>query len=252
MGVSLYTSRVVLATLGVTGYGLYNVVGSIVTMFVFIRSAIGNLTNRYIQFALGKGDTQELNRVFSTCIVVHFLLALIVVILCETVGLWLLYNKMVIPDERMTAAFWVFQFSVLTCALGIICVPYDADIIAHEKMSAFAFMSLLDVTLKLLIVFLLATINFDKLILYGLFLFGVQVIDRVIYGQYCHRHFEESRFRNVWDKSLVKEMFYSAGWNLMGNMASIGCTPILNIFLNMFFGPAVNAARGVAGRCRGL
>ena len=232
MGVSLYTSRVVLATLGITDYGIYNVVGSIVTMFVFLRSAMGNATNRYI-------------------LVVHFILALIIVFLFETIGLWIFYEKMVIPPERMTAAFWTYQFSIITCAIGIICVPYDADIIAHEKMGAFAFMSVLDVSLKLLFVFVLTLISSDKLIFYGLFLCVIQIVDRVIYGIYCHRKFEESRVRLKWDRSLVKEMFSFAGWNIVGNMAAIGCTPVLNIILNMFFGPVVNAARGIAIQVQG-
>ena len=246
MGVSLYTSRIVLATLGVSDFGIYNVVGSIVTMFVFLRSAMGNATNRYIAFSLGKGDFEKLKKVFSTCLIVHFILALIIIFLCETIGLWIFYYKMVIPPERMTAAFWTYQFSIITCAIGIICVPYDADIIAHEKMGAFAFMSVLDVSLKLLVVLLLTYFTGDKLIYYGLFLCIIQVIDRIIYGMYCHKKFEESRAGLAWDGMLVKEMFSFAGWNIIGNMAAIGCTPVLNILLNMFFGPVVNAARGIA------
>lgn len=251
MAVSLYTSRVVLATLGVTDYGLYNVVGSVVTMFVFIRSAMGNATNRYIAYAIGNGNQIQLKRVFSTCVIVHFILAALMVVLAECVGMWLFYNKMEIPVDRVTAAFWAFQFSVATCALGVICVPYDAEIIAHEKMGAFAFMSILDVTLKLLIVFLLATMNYDKLILYGLFLLLIQVFDRIIYGVYCNRKFPETQVSLSWDGVMVKEMFKFASWNIIGNMAAIGCTPAINIFLNMFFGPVVNAARGVAVQIQG-
>ena len=246
MGVSLYTNRVLLATLGVTDYGLYNVVGSIVTMFVFIRSAMGNATHRYIAFAIGKGDAVRLKRVYATCVIVHIILALLIVLLCETIGLWLFYNKMVIPEERMMAAFWVFQCSILTCALGVICVPFDAEIIAHEKMGAFAFISIFEVILKLLYVFLITIIPLDRLILFGAFVLLGQLIIRSIYSIYCHKHFEESRFKFVWDADLIKEMFGFAGWNIVGNMASIGCTPMINILLNMFFGPAVNAARGVA------
>lgn len=251
MAISLYTSRVVLATLGVTDYGLYNVVGSVVTMFVFIRSAMGNATNRYIAYAIGKGDSAQLKRVFSTCIIVHLILAALIVIFAECVGLWLFYNKMEIPADRVPAAFWAFQFSVATCALGVICVPYDAEIIAHEKMSAFAFMSILDVSLKLLIVFLLTIMDYDRLILYGLFLLLIQIIDRIIYGIYCKRKFPETQVSLLWDGAMVKEMFKFASWNIIGNMAAIGCTPAINIFLNMFFGPVVNAARGVAVQIQG-
>lgn len=251
MGVSLYTSRIVLNVLGVTDFGIYNVVGSIVTMFVFLRSALGNATNRYIAFVLGKNDYENLKKVFSTCLIVHFFLAVLVVLLCETIGLWLLYHKMIIPPDRMTAALWTFQFSVITIAIVIICVPYDADIIAHEKMGAFAFMSILDVSLKLSIVYLLVILPYDKLILYGLFLFFVQIINSLIYAIYCKRHFEEATVNLKWDGALVKEMFSFAGWNIIGNMAAIGCTPALNVLLNVFFGPVINAARGVAIQVQG-
>ncbi len=251
LGVSLYTSRIVLATLGVVDYGLYNIVGSVVTMFVFLRSAMGNATNRYISFTLGKGDDQELKIVFSTSLIIHIALALLIVVLAETLGLWVFYKHLSIPPERMNAAFWAYQFSILTTAVGVMSVPYDADIIAHERMSAFAYISILDVTLKLIMVYLLTYISFDKLILYSFFLFGIQVINRIIYGVYCNRHFPESRFSLIIDKSLMKEMFSFASWNLIGNMAAIGSSQVLNIFLNMFFGPVVNAARGVANQVQG-
>ncbi len=249
--ISLYTSRIILDTLGVSDYGVYNVVGSVVTMFVFIRSAMGNATNRYIAYAIGKGEENDLKRIFSTCLYVHLLLALIIVILSEIAGLWLLYNKLEIPADRLTAAFWVLQFSIVTCAIGVLCVPYDAEIIAHEKMGAFAFMSILDVSLKLLLVFVLKVIPWDKLIFYGLFLLLVQLLNRIIYGTYCWRKFPETRKANQKDLALIKEMFGFAGWNLMGNMASIICAPVINVFLNMFFGPVVNAARGIAVQVQG-
>ena len=251
LAISLYTSRIVLATLGVSDYGIYNVVGSVVTMFVFIRSAMGNATNRYIAYAIGKGEGNDLKRIFSTCLYVHLLLSLMIVLLSEITGLWLLYNKLDIPADRMTAAFWVLQFSIVTCAIGVLCVPYDAEIIAHEKMGAFAFMSILDVSMKLLLVFVLQILPWDKLIFYGLFLLLVQLTNRFIYGAYCWRKFPETRKANQKDPALIKEMFGFAGWNLMGNMASIICAPVINVFLNMFFGPVVNAARGVAIHVQG-
>ena len=251
LAISLYTSRIVLDTLGVSDYGIYNVVGSVVTMFVFIRSAMGNATNRYIAYAIGKNEENDLKRIFSTCLYVHFILAFIIVLLSEIAGLWLLYNKLEIPPDRMTAAFWVMQFSIITCAVGVLCVPYDADIIAHEKMGAFAFLSIVDVTMKLLLVFLLKIIPYDKLIFYGLFLLLVQLLNRVIYGVYCWRKFPETRHANQKDKALIKEMFGFAGWNLIGNIASIVCAPVINVLLNIFFGPIVNAARGVAVQVQG-
>lgn len=251
MGVSLYTSRVILATIGIVDYGVYNVVSSIVTMFIFIRSALGNATNRYIAFYIGKGDLHKQKQIFSTCIIIHLILAIIIIILCETIGLWLFYHKLIIPEERSVAAFWAFQFSILTCAIGIMCVPYDAEIIAHEKMNAFAYISILDVSLKLVIVYIIAHVNFDKLIFYSFLIFLIQLIDRIIYKYYCKIKFEETVITYCVDKSLIKEMFLFASWNILGNMAAIACTPILNILLNMFFGPIVNAARGIAIQVQG-
>ena len=244
--ISLFTARVVLQALGFTDYGLYNVVGSVTTMFTFLRSAMGNATNRYIAFGVGKGDVEELKKTFSTCIIVHLIIAATIVVLCEVVGLWLFYNKMDIPPDRMSACFWVLQFSIATCAIGVICVPYDADIIAHEKMGAFAFISILNSTLNLGVVYAVKYFPSDKLVFYAFLLFSIQVLNRIIYNIYCHKHFPESQFARIVDKAQIKEMFKFAFWNLFGNMAAIACTPILNIFLNMFFGPIVNAARGIA------
>lgn len=253
MLIALYTSRVILQALGFEDYGLYNVVGSVVTMFTFLRSAMGNATNRYIAYAIGKGEFVRLKSVFATCVSVHLIIAGVIVVLCEVVGLWMLYNKMVIPPNRMTACFWVLQMSIFTCALGVICVPYDAEIIAHEKMSAFAFISILDSTLKLGVAFAVKFFPYDRLILYGLLLLLISFMDRIIYGAYCHRHFPETRLtKGSVDKALVKEMFGFASWNLVGNMGSVVCSPILNLFLNMFFGPVVNAARGIAMQIQGL
>lgn len=244
--ISLFTARVILQALGFTDYGLYNVVGSVTTMFAFLQSAMGNATNRYIAFGVGKGDAEELKKTFSTCVIVHTIIAILIVILCEAVGLWLFYNKMEIPPDRINACFWVLQFSIATCALGVICVPYDADIIAHEKMGAFAFISILNATLNLGVVYAVKYCPFDKLIFYAAIVFAIQVMNRIIYNVYCHRHFPESKFARIVDKAQIKEMFKFAFWNLFGNMAAIVCTPILNVFLNMFFGPIVNAARAIA------
>lgn len=252
MAISLYTSRLVLATLGVDDYGIYNVVGSTVTLFAFLRTVMGNATHRYIAFHLGKGDIDRLKVVFSTSVIIHFIIALLVVILAETIGLWLLYNKLVIPADRMNAALWVFQFSVITCALSIICVPYDAEIIAHERMSTFAYLGILDAFLKLGGILLISIISYDKLFLYGLMMLSIQVFNRILYGAYCKKHFEESRFKLYRDKSLVKEMMSFAGWNLVGHMSSTISAQGINIVMNMFFGPVVNAARGVAMSVEGI
>lgn len=244
--VSLYTSRVILKTLGVEDYGIYNVVGGFVSMFGFLNTAMSATTQRYITYSLGTKNTAQLNKVFSNCVMTHILIALIVLLFAESVGLWFLFNKMIIPESRMTAAFVVFQCSVVSTVVLILSVPYNADIIAHEKMSAFAYISIVEVTLKLLIVFLLKFSGIDKLIFYGILLLIVQCSIRLIYGSYCKRHFEETKFRIIWDFSLFKEMLSFAGWNLWGGVSNIMYTHGVNLLLNLFFGPTVNAARGIA------
>ena len=246
MAVSLYTSRVVLNTLGVEDYGIYNVVGGVVAMFGFINSSMSSATQRYITFALGKGDMNRLQTVFSTTLQIHTLIAGIIVLLGETVGLWFLYNKMQIPADRMDAAFWVLQCSIISTVVMIISVPYNADIIAHEKMSAFAYISILEVVLKLVIVYMLVVFSFDKLILYAILLLAIQLLIRFCYSIYCNRHFEETKYKHVWDKTLFKEMTGFAGWSMFGNLAGVLFGQGLNMLLNVFFGPVVNAARAVA------
>lgn len=252
MLISLYTSRVILNALGFTDFGLYNVVGSVTTMFVFLRSAMGNATNRYITVALAKGDLNEQKKVFSSSLIVHSIIAIAIILLCEIAGVWLFNTKMDIPDNRIAACIWVLQFSIATCALGVFCVPFDATIIAHEKMGAFALIQIFDVTAKLLITFAILYYGGDRLILYSFLLFLVQIIDRFVYSIYCRRHFPEAIFTKIIDKNQIKEMFIFAFWNLFGNMAAIACAPVLNIFLNVFFGPIVNAARGVAMQVQSL
>lgn len=246
MAVALFTSRVVLNTLGVEDYGIYNVVGGVVAMFGFINGSMSSATQRYITFALGKGDKDRLSTVFSTTLQIHTLIAGIIVLLGETVGLWFLYNKMQIPADRMDAAFWVLQCSIVSTVVMILSVPYNADIVAHEKMSAFAYISILEVVLKLVVVYLLVIFSFDKLILYAFLILAIQILIRFCYSSYCNRHFEETRYKHVWDKALFKEMTGFAGWSLFGNLAGVLFGQGLNMLLNVFFGPVVNAARAVA------
>lgn len=246
MLVSLYTSRVILHVLGVEDYGIYSVVGGFVALFGFLNGAISSTTSRYITFALGKGDVQNLKKVFSTCVLTHGVIALVVLLLAETVGLWFVMNKLVIPADRFASAMWVYQCSIISSIVMIMSVPYNSDIIAHEKMSAFAYISIIEVCAKLGIVYLLQIGKVDKLILYALLLLGIQLTIRFIYSSYCARHFEESKFHFVWDKKLFKEIFAFAGWNLWGNLAVALMGQGLNVVLNIFFGPVVNASRGIA------
>lgn len=246
MAVQLYTSRVVLNTLGVEDYGIYNVVGGVVAMFGFLNAAMTTSTQRYITYELGKGNYERLKQVFSTSVNIHIIISIAVVFLVETIGIWFLNNKMVIPDDRMTAAMWVLQLSVLTTVIAIMSYPYNADIVAHEKMSAFAYISILEVTLKLVIVYLLTIWDVDKLILYSILYAAIQLSICFCYKAYCLGHFQETKYHFFLDKPLFKEMLSFAGWNLWGNLAGILFTQGLNMLLNVFFGPVVNAARAVA------
>lgn len=252
MVVSLYTSRVVLNVLGIEDFGIYSVVGGIITMFAFLNTAMSSSTQRYLTFALGKGEILQLRKVFQTSVNIHWLIALLIFIFGETLGLWFLKEKMVIPLERLDAAFWVYQFSVATMMIMVISVPYNAAIIAHEKMSAFAYISVMEVLLKLLIVYLLYFTQSDKLILYAALLCGMQLLVRIIYSCYCGRYFEETHYKWGWDGRLFKEMTGFAGWNLWGGLAAVLFTQGLNILLNIFFGPVVNAARGIAVQVQGV
>lgn len=246
MGVTLYTSRVVLDVLGVEDYGIYNVVGGVVAMFGILSGSLSSAISRFITFELGKGDFEKLKKIFCTSVNIQVILIAIITILMETIGIWFLNAKMVIPPERLQAANWVFQFSVVTFALNLLSVPYNAVIIAHEKMSAFAYISIIDCTLKLIVAFIIAYNPFDKLVYYGLLIMIVGLINRTMYAVYCKRHFEEATYSMVFDKGLMKEMFGFAGWNFIGSSSALLRDQGGNILLNLFFGPIVNAARGIA------
>lgn len=251
MGVSLFTSRVILQTLGVENYGIYSVVGGIITMFAFINGGMVSATQRFLTFEIGKGNTVQLNKVFSTALQIHTLIAFTVVLFGETVGVWFLYKELVIPAERMTAAFWVYQCSIIACVVNIMSIPYNATIIAHEKMSAFAYISIFEVILKLLIVYMLYITPWDKLISYAVLILIVQLTIRSIYARYCNKHFAETHYHHKIDKPLFKEMIGFAGWSFWGNLSTVLYTQGLNMLLNIFFGPIVNAARGIAIQVQG-
>lgn len=246
MMVSLYTSRVVLATLGVEDFGIYNVVGGVVTMFAIISTSLSSAISRFITIELGKGEIHQLKTVFSTAVTIQLLMALVVVIFAECVGVWFLNNKMNIPEVRMNAANWVLQFSIFTFGVNLICIPFNALIIAHERMSAFAYVSILEVLLKLLIIYLLILMSVDKLIVYGGLLLVVAIIVTFAYFIYCRRHFVECKFFGRIDVSLLKNMLGFSGWNFIGASSAILRDQGVNIIINLFCGPTVNAARGVA------
>ncbi|MCD8291382.1 MAG: lipopolysaccharide biosynthesis protein, partial [Prevotella sp.] len=247
MVVSLYTSRIVLEGLGVIDYGLYNVVGGIVVALGFLSGTLNTASSRFITVALSGRNIDEMCKVFNNVLFVNFLLAVGVLVFGETVGLWFLYEKMQIPEERFNAAFWVYQMSVITIMINIIASAYNACIIAHEKMKAFAYITLVDAFGKLLVAYLLLhIINYDKLIIYGFLLLLIQMTDRLIYGIYCKRNFIETKAKMILDKSLLKNMFKFISWSAYGSFVVMGFTQGLNILLNIFFNPAVNAARGIS------
>lgn len=246
--ISLYTSRVILSRLGVEDYGIYNVVGGVVGMFAVISSALSSAISRFITFELGKGDTTKLRTIFSTSVNIQIAISLIVLLICEVVGVWFLNTKMTIPADRLVAANWVLQFSLLVFCINLISVPYNACIIAHERMTAFAYISVLEAVLKLVICFMLTWSSFDKLITYAFLMLCVAIIIRLTYGIYCHRHFEESHYQHTFDKTILKEMTGFAGWSFFTNTAWIFSTQGVSLLINVFFGVTLNAARGIASQ----
>lgn len=245
MAVGIYTSRVVLQTLGVEDYGVYNVIGGFVAMFSILSASLVNASQRFISFEMGKAEPQ-MNRIFCGTVSIHLLLALIVFVAFETFGIWFLNTQLNIAPERMPAANWVFQCSVLTFCINLISVPYNACIISHERMNVFAYISIYEAFAKLGIVYLLWVTGFDKLIFYAILMLAVSISLRLIYGIYCKMHFEECHFHFIIDKPLFKEMLGFIGWNFFGSTAGILSTQGINILINIFFGVALNAARGLA------
>ena len=246
MAVGLFTSRVILQTLGVEDYGIYNAVGGFVAMFGLLSGTLTNSINRFLTFELGRGDTEKLKRVFSTSLNVMMFLALVILVLGSTVGVWFLNTRMIIPAGRESAANWVLACSVLAFMMNLVSVPYNAAIVAHERMSVFAYISLLEVTLKLVIVYALYVIPFDKLKAYAVLFFALALLIRIIYGIYCKRHFKECTYHLNLDKTLLRQMTSFAGWNFLAGGAGLINNTGVNVMMNLFFGVTVNAARGIA------
>ena len=246
MIISLFTSRVILKNLGVEDYGIYNVVGGVITMLNFITNSLSGAESRFITFELGKGDIEKLKSTFSAIIFINYGLAFLILLLGETIGLWFVQNKLVIPEDRVVASLWVYQCSIITAIISILSTPYNSLIISHEKMSVFAYISIIEVVLKLVIVYFLMLSPYDKLVVYSILLLCVQLFIRFIYTKYSSRYFEESRVRPTWNAGLFKEIGSYSLWTMNGNLAIVGYTQGINILLNMFFGPLVNAARGIA------
>lgn len=247
MIVGLYTGRVMLQALGVENYGIYAVVGGIVSMCTMITGTMSAAISRYITYALGKGDDKQLKSLFSTTINAQILMSLLIVVVIEVVGIWFLNGKASIPEGRMEAANWVLHCSIVTLVINIVCTPFNALIIAHEHMTVYAYMSIVDVTLKLGICFLLIAYGGDRLILFAFLHIAVALIVNPLYGWYCHRHFKEARYSlRVFDKRLLKELSVFSGWNLLNGTSYTFATQGVNMLVNVFFGVVFNASRNIA------
>lgn len=246
MVVSLFTSRVILQKLGVDDYGIYQAVGGIVGFLSFINGALATGSSRFLTFALGENDTEKLKRTFATTLNVHIIIAIIVVIIAETIGLWFLYNKMVIATERLSAAVYVYQLSILTAVFTLTQVPYNATIIAHERMSIYAYISILEVIAKLVICYLLSLGNFDRLKFYATLLLIVQMGLMIFYRVYCKRGFEEAHYSLTFDKTIFKEITAFSGWSMFASISTALNSQGILLLLNMFFTPTVVTARAIS------
>lgn len=244
--VSLYMSRIILQVLGVSDYGIYQVIGGLVAMFGVLSTALSAAISRFITFEIGSGNREKLCRIFSTSIIIQFIIAFIVLLVAEVIAIWFIQTQMQIPEGRMVATQWVLHCSLITFCVNLVSVPYNACIIAHEHMKAFAYISILDVLLKLVVCFCIFISPIDKLIFYAVLLTLEALIIRIIYSFYCHRHFEESRSKLIFDKEIFRDMLSFSGWSFFTNTNSILNNQGVNMLINVFFGVTVNAARGIA------
>lgn len=251
MLISLYTARITLQVLGDINFGILSVVGGVVTIFMFMNSSLSASTSRFIAFDLGSGNLKNLNKTFNATLVVHILLSLIMVLLCETAGLWLLYDKLIIPPDRMHAAVWAYQIGVLTTCIGIVTVPFNASIVAHEKMDVFALLSIVDIVMRLVLIFLLQYLPGDKLIVWSTLLAISSLLYMTFNVAYCKVKFAESKIHFHKDLPLYKRLFSYAWWDTLGNLSGMLQGTGISILLNMFYGPILNTARGISFQVQG-
>lgn len=244
--IGLLTSRIILKALGVVDYGVYNVVGGVSTMFVFLNSTMSVSTSRYVAFALGTRDYNKLSSIYCQAKIIHYILGFIVFLLIETIGIWMLNEKLNIPISRHNAALWILQSTAVVAILNIISTPDMSLIIAHEKMKSFAYISLFDSFAKLIATIMVIYYGGDKLVFYAILMMLIQIVDRLTYYIYCRMKFSEAKASLKYSKEIFVDMISFAGWNLLGNMAVMTIEQGVTILLNVFFGPAINAARGLA------
>lgn len=244
--ITLYTSRVVLHALGFEDLGIYNVVGGVISMLGFISGSLSGATSRFITYEIGKGDNYQIEKVFRCSITIYYIFGIVVLLLAETIGIWFIKTQLVIPETRMNATMWVYQCSVITFTISIISIPYDSLLIAYEKMSAFAYISIYEAVAKLGVALLITFISGDKLIIYAILVLVIQISRRLIYVWYSKKHFNVANPKWLWEGNLSKDLLAYAGWTMNGNLAVIGYTQGISILLNIFFGPVINAARALA------
>lgn len=246
LAISLYTSRVILKALGVEDFGLYNVIGGFVTLFAVLSQSMSSAASRFLNYEMGKGNLGQLRKVFSTTLSIHIFLAIAIALIAELVGIWFVNERMVVPEGRMVAVNWVFQLSVITFSINLAIVPYNAAIIAHEHMRAFAYISIFEGIGKLLICYLVMISTMDRLVLYALLMFVILLVSRMTFYVYCKKKFEECNFYYVYDKKLIKSIFSFASWNMIGSSSAILRDQGGNVLLNLFGGPVINAARAIS------
>lgn len=248
LAVGLFTSRVVLDALGETDYGIYNIIGGVVVLFSFLNQALTSATQRFLNFNLGRGDMDNVEKIFCMSMNSYLILSAVFLVAAETVGLWFVNTQLNIPAERMGAANWVYQFSILTFIINLVRIPYNASIIAYERMDFFAYVSLIEVVLKLAVVYALFIDGIDRLIVYALLYTIVPLLVNIAYKVYCNRKFTTAVYRRFWDSSIFKSLFSFSGWSLFGSLANVVAQQGINILINIFFGVTVNAAVGIANQ----
>lgn len=246
MLIALFTSRVILNALGVEDYGLYNVVGGVVTMLSVITSGLITSTQRYLSYELGNADTVKLKKVFSMCFTTHVILSIISFLLLESIGLWLVNNRLQIPEGRLETANWIFQFSVIAFILQIMVVPYSAAVISYERMSVYAYMGIFDAVAKLLVSYVIILSPIDKLTIYGFLLMCIPVFDFFIYKYICNKNYPETKYSFVYDTSLLKKILSFSSWTMLGQGSMVFCNQSLNVLINIFHSVVANAALGIA------
>ena len=251
MAIGLFTSRVILNALGISDMGLMSVAGSVITMFTFLNATLTSGTQRFISYAIGENNAQRLRAVFKSAMTLHLLLAIIIFFLGETLGLWYVYNKLNVEPGRFQAAMWCYQLSIISTVVGMVQLPFNSALIAHEKMNIYAYMTIFDAVFKLLAAYLIQIVCFDRLILYSILIFAAELLSTFLYNLYCRKHFKECSFSFGYDKGIFRNMLSFSGWNTLGCLAAMGQGTGVNLIINSFCGTVVNGARGIAFQANG-